>query len=68
MNSRKHSDNIEEVNVMPPENKRKVVVLNGSPKGSGSVTIQSVLYLQKKFPEVDFEILNLSDNWESREK
>ena len=29
----------------------KIVVLNGSPKGDISVTMQYVAYLKKKFPE-----------------
>ena len=36
----------------------KVVVLNGSPKGDNSITLQTVLYLEKHFPKVHFEILN----------
>ena len=38
----------------------KIVVLNGSPKGHKSVTMQYVLYIQKKFPEASFEIINIS--------
>jgi multimeric flavodoxin WrbA len=38
----------------------KIVVLNGSPKGDTSVTIHSVKYLQKKFPEHDFNIINIA--------
>lgn len=34
----------------------KCVVLNGSPKGVNSVTMQYVLFLQKKFPEHEFAI------------
>ena len=30
----------------------KILVLNGSPKGSNSITLQTVLYLEKKFPEI----------------
>jgi multimeric flavodoxin WrbA len=38
----------------------KIVVLNGSPKGNDSVTIHSVKYLQKKFPEHNFNILHIA--------
>lgn len=38
----------------------KIVVLNGSPKGDSSVTIHSVKYLQKKYPEHDFNIINIA--------
>ena len=37
----------------------KIAVLNGSPKAMDSVTMQYVLFLQKKFPEHDFTILNV---------
>ncbi|MHB8053026.1 MAG: NAD(P)H-dependent oxidoreductase [Methanoregula sp.] len=36
----------------------KIVVLNGSPKGDVSVTMQYVAYIRKKFPEHTYEILN----------
>ena len=39
-----------------------ILVLNGSPKGKYSITLQTVLYLQAKFPEHTFEfILATSD-------
>jgi multimeric flavodoxin WrbA len=38
----------------------KSVVLNGSPKGDVSVTMQYVAYIQKKFPEHSYEILNVA--------
>ncbi|MHB8770051.1 MAG: NAD(P)H-dependent oxidoreductase [Syntrophales bacterium] len=34
----------------------KVAVLNGSPKGEKSVTLQYALYLRKKFPDLDLAI------------
>lgn len=37
----------------------KIVVLNGSPKGMTSVTMQYVLFLGKKFPEHEFRILHV---------
>lgn len=37
----------------------KIVVLNGSPKGMTSVTMQYVLFLRKKLPQHDFTILNV---------
>lgn len=33
-------------------------IINGSPKGKYSITLQSVLYLQKKFPEHQYNILH----------
>jgi len=38
----------------------KIVVLNGSPKGDISVTMQYVAYIRKKFPEHSYEILNVA--------
>ena len=46
----------------------KVLVLNGSPKGDYSVTLQTVLYLQKKFPEDSFEILHVGQRIKALEK
>lgn len=37
----------------------KVLVLNGSPKGNNSITLQSVEYLKKHFEEDQFEMLNI---------
>jgi multimeric flavodoxin WrbA len=37
----------------------KIVVLNGSPKGMTSVTMQYVLFLRKKLPQHEFTILNV---------
>jgi multimeric flavodoxin WrbA len=38
----------------------KIVVLNGSPKGETSVTMQYVRYIQKTFPEHDLAIVNVA--------
>jgi multimeric flavodoxin WrbA len=40
----------------------KIAVLNGSPKGMTSVTMQYVLFLQKKFPGHEFTILNVCED------
>ena len=37
----------------------KIVVLNGSPKGLTSVTMQYVRFLQKRFPQHEFTISNV---------
>ena len=37
----------------------KIAVLNGSPKGMTSVTMQYVLFLKKKFPRHEFTILSV---------
>lgn len=36
-----------------------ILVLNGSPKGNYSVTLQTVHYLEKCYPNHHFEILNV---------
>lgn len=36
----------------------KVLVVNGSPKGSYSITLHTALYLQKMYPDDTFEILH----------
>jgi|GEM_PF-5297791 len=37
----------------------KIAVLNGSPKGLTSVTMQYVHYIQKQFPEHELEIVGI---------
>lgn len=38
----------------------KIIVFNGSPKGTTSVTLQYIHYVQKKFPEHELKVLNIS--------
>ena len=46
----------------------KIVVLNGSPKGDISVTMQYVHFLQKEFPQHDLKILNIAQRLQAIEK
>lgn len=46
----------------------KVAVLNGSPKGKYSTTLQSVLYLCRKYPEDSFRIVETASAIKSLEK
>ena len=46
----------------------KIVILNGSPKGDISVTMQYVAYIRKKFPEYTYEILNVAQDIRKIEK
>ena len=39
--------------------KMKVLVLNGSPKGKYSITLQHTRYLEKLYPQHSFEVLNV---------
>ena len=45
-----------------------ILVLNGSPKGKYSITLQTVLYLQAKFPEHTFDILHVGQTIKALEK
>ena len=38
----------------------KIIVLNGSPKGDLSITLQYVLLIRKKFPEHQFKVFNIA--------
>ena len=46
----------------------KILVLNGSPKGSFSVTLQTVKYLEILHPEHSFDVLNVGQKIKSLEK
>ena len=45
-----------------------VLVLNGSPKGAYSITLQTVLYLEKVFPDHTFNILHIGQRIKALEK
>ncbi len=45
-----------------------VLVLNGSPKGEYSITLHTALFLQKKFPEIDFTVLHVGQKIKSIER
>ena len=45
-----------------------ILVLNGSPKGKNSVTLQTVLYWELLFPEQSFDILHVGQNIKALEK
>ncbi|MBQ9851508.1 MAG: NAD(P)H-dependent oxidoreductase [Ruminiclostridium sp.] len=46
----------------------KILVLNGSPKGKYSVTLQTVRYLQVKFPEHSFGVIHAAQKIRGLEK
>jgi multimeric flavodoxin WrbA len=46
----------------------KIIVLNGSPKGETSVTMQYIHFIQKKFPQHELKILNISQRIKKIEK
>ncbi len=45
-----------------------ILILNGSPKGKYSITLQTVLYLEKLNPAHHFEVLNVGQTIKSLEK
>lgn len=45
-----------------------ILVINGSPKGNNSITLQTVLYLEKLNPNLKFTILNVGAKIKSLEK
>ncbi len=45
-----------------------ILVINGSPKGEYSITLQTIHYLQKKFPEQHFTVLHAGQKIKSLEK
>ena len=45
-----------------------ILVLNGSPKGKYSVTLQTVLYLEKLHPEYTFDIIHVGQRIKALEK
>ena len=46
----------------------KIIVLNGSPKGEYSITLQYVSFLQKRYGQHEFEMLNISQKIKKLEK
>ena len=54
---------------MPEEtSKMKILVINGSPKGQYSITLQTINYLREVFAEHEFEILNAGARIKALEK
>jgi len=46
----------------------KFTILNGSPKGAESVTMQYILYIKKKHPEHEYKIINIAQAIKKIEK
>ncbi|MCP4724135.1 MAG: NAD(P)H-dependent oxidoreductase, partial [bacterium] len=46
----------------------EIIVLNGSPKGKVSVTMQYIRYLQWKFPQHEIKIINIAQKLRKIEK
>ena len=46
----------------------KILVINGSPKGNYSITLQTIHYLEKLYPEHNFEILHVGQKIKALEK
>ena len=45
-----------------------ILVLNGSPKGQYSITLQTVNYLMKLYPEHTFEVLDVGHRIKALER
>jgi len=45
-----------------------ILVLNGSPKGENSITLQTVRYLEKRFKDETFEVLHVGQRIKALEK
>ena len=45
-----------------------ILVLNGSPKGAYSITLQTALYLEKCYPEHQFEVLHVGQRIKALER
>ena len=46
----------------------KIAVINGSPKGQYSITLQTIRYLERKYPEHEFAVLNAGQKIKALEK
>ena len=46
----------------------KIAIINGSPKGKYSITLQTINYLQRKNPSLEFDILHAGQMIKSLEK
>ena len=46
----------------------RFLVINGSPKGNYSITLQTVNYLMRQFPEQEFEVLHVGQRIKALEK
>ena len=46
----------------------RILVLNGSPKGENSVTLQTVRYLEKRFSDETFDVLHVGQRIKALEK
>ena len=46
----------------------KILVLNGSPAGNNSITLYTVKYIKKHFPNCSFEVLNVGQSIKKFEK
>ncbi len=46
----------------------KISVINGSPKGQYSITLQTIRYLERKYPEHEFHIFNAGQKIKALEK
>ena len=46
----------------------RILILNGSPSGENSITLQTIRYLEKRFPKHTYEVLHVGQRIKSMEK
>ena len=46
----------------------KILVINGSPKGEYSITLQTVRYLEQQYPDQTFEVLHVGQKIKALEQ
>ena len=46
----------------------KVLVLNGSPAGENSITLQTALFIENSFPDTEFRFLHVGKRIKAIEK
>ena len=45
-----------------------ILIINGSPKGKNSITLQTALYLEKSYPNHKYEVINVGQQIKKYEK
>lgn len=59
---------IREQNAGREKDDMRILVVNGSPKGEASITLQTVLYLQKRYPKHQYRFLHAGQRIRALEK
>ncbi len=46
----------------------RILIINGSPKGENSITLQTMLFIQKHFPNHEYEVIHAGQRIKALEK